>query len=329
MTAAIDPDEETMAPAQAEVSPAKRGIRKMILGAVLGGGAYGSARLADWAVPRETRQTLGELNTMVNRLDRQKALSPGLSNPSQIVSDYAHMGNKLLKQQVFGVPARDFVQFVREKVPTGNPWKRFFSDAHYDAFNRGPAYGAAQLIDERAADLANETLDDKEVDYLRNGFSKEFASRLEAISKSRTGRPFVGEGGSLREGLGYLGDTLDPGDQEKVLKGLGDSWLLNGQEKSVFGKVKPDQFRDTYRKLVEQAAGGVRDVSLKNYQNLGRAVMNVHQGLGSYLPAALGIGAVGLTGAGLLQMVRGRKKTKPDKEKAASIGGFFLISPNP
>jgi hypothetical protein len=222
------------------------------------------------------------------------------------------------------MPAREAIQKVRELLPVSDPWKPFWSAAHYDAFKRGPAYGMSQLIDENAHDTGGKALDRPRADYLNRIFSKELFHRLTELSKSRTGKSITQGFTSLREGLGYQGDTLSLEDQEKVLGGLRDSSLFSGRDRGAFGQKKPDAFKDEFDRVVKETANGVREHSLPAYQQLGDVIRNLHTGASTYLPAILGAGALGLGGAGLYNLLKQPKKKPEEITKTANMSPLTL-----
>ena len=278
---------------------------------LLGGGAYGSYRLGEWFLPQETRHLLKNLNETVTSLQRRNALAPESIDPREVIGQYARQGSALAQARVGNWQGKDLVKFIRTALPVKNKWTPHFSDAHYDAFARGPAYGAAQLIDEHAHDMWHK-LGEKEREGLGPDFTPTFFKRLGSMSKDLVKRDMTKGMTSLREGLAYQGVPLSAQDQEKMLQGLLYDPALNPPSGAV-ARVFTGGFRKKYGDLQKSLASGLIGSSFPNYKMIGDYANAVRKGLSIYAPAALGVGAAGLGALGAYKLLKSFGRTPYEK----------------
>jgi hypothetical protein len=315
-------------------------VRRAALAALLGGGAYGSYRLGNWFLPEESRKALAATADRYHSLQRSRVLSgPSDALDNKVVGSYAELASRLASSPVAGMQGKDFVKLVRTSLPVGNAWRPFWSDAHYDAFARGPAYGAAQLIDEHASDMSHrEGQPKKLLEYLAGKFTGDFGSKVNDIAKSEAGAQMFDPKVGLREGLAYGTDNIHQGAQETILQRILTDKSLDAPNRNWLGLVKEDGLGSATRVVKRDLSDALLNSSFPNYIRLGGYANAVRGTLSGALPALLGIGAVGAAGAGLYSALKSTKRTKEeerrlrdkdkseDTEKAASISKGMLRS---
>lgn len=286
---------------------------KALQALALGGGAYGSYRLGEWFLPRESRHRLKMLNDTIFNLQRRQALAPESLDPKEVIKAYANQASGLANTPVGAWKGKDLVKFIRTSLPVSNKWHPHFSDAHYDAFARGPAFGAMQLIDEHNHEMWHQ-LGNEKGKGLGPDFTQEYASRLKDLSKRLIGRDVTKGMSSLREGLAYQGQGIAPDDQQKILNGLLYDPSMN-RGPGFLGMHWPDSFKARYGELQKTLANGLLGSSFPNYQRIGNIADNIRKGLSLYTPALLGAGAATAGGLGLYHLLKGMSRTDYEKRK--------------
>jgi hypothetical protein len=297
------------------------GLIGTLVAGALGGGAYGVHRSAEKFLPTETRKALEETENVFNRMRMSRALSGHKADNDDVIENYATQASRLAVAPVAGMQGRELVKLLRSKLPVQSKWHPFFSDAHYDAFARGPAYGAAQLIDEHAVAVANRSNISKKLkQYLVDKWPEKFSDKVNATALSIAGQK-MDVGPSLRESLAYGGDTIAADKQPAITKQIIRGSLFNKDRIPVFGG-----FSDHYKDLKKDLANGLMESSFPNYIGLGHKAKGVHSALKYTLPALLGAAGVGVGGYGLLKLIKSIKRTPYEKrmmEKAEREGEKF------
>jgi hypothetical protein len=288
------------------------GLIGTLVAGALGGGAYGVHRSAEKFLPTETRKALEETENVFNRMRMSRALSGHKADNDDVIENYATQASRLANAEVAGMQGRELVKLLRSKLPVQNKWHPFFSDAHYDAFARGPAYGAAQLIDEHAVAVANRSNISKKLkQYLVDKWPEKFSDKVNATALSIAGQK-MDVGPSLRESLAYGGDTIAADKQPAITKQIIRGSLFNKDRIPVFGG-----FSDHYKDLKKDLANGLMESSFPNYIGLGHKAKGVHSALKYTLPALLGAAGVGVGGYGLLKLIKSIKRTPYEKRMMA------------
>lgn len=292
-------------------------IRTLIAGA-LGGAAYGVHRGADKFLPAETRRALDDTQRIFERMQRTKALSGGKLNPDDVIESYVTQASRLATAPVAGMQGREFVKLLRTKLPSDHPWQPHYSDAHYDAFARGPAYGAAQLIDEKAEELSRTpSVNEKLRKYLALKWPDKFSAKVNATAADH-GVPPMDVGPSLRESLAYNGITMPKEKQLDVTKDIIRGDRFNKGSIPLFGG-----FADRYAEVKKNLSNGLMTHSFPSYVGLGHKARGVHKALATTIPALLGAAGIGVGGYGLYKLVKSLRRTAYEKrmmEKADREG---------
>jgi hypothetical protein len=294
------------------------GLIGTLVASALGGGAYGVHRSAEKFLPTETRKALEETENVFNRMRMSRALSGHKADNDDVIENYATQASRLAVAPVAGMQGRELVKLLRSKLPVQNKWHPFFSDAHYDAFARGPAYGAAQLIDEHAVAVANRSNISKKLkQYLVDKWPEKFSDKVNATALFIAGQK-MDVGPSLRESLAYGGDTIAADKQPAITKQIIRGSLFNKDRIPVLGG-----FSAHYKDLKKDLANGLMESSFPSYIGLGHKAKGVHSALKYTLPALLGAAGVGVGGYGLLKLIKSIKRTPYEKrmmEKAEREG---------
>lgn len=296
----------------------RAGLLGTLLAGTLGGAAYGIHRSAEKFLPTETRRAADQLIQAFDRLRMSRALSGEKADNNDVIQTYATLASRLAAAPIAGMEGRHFVKLLRTKLPVKNKWQPYFSDAHYDAFARGPAYGVAQLLDEHAVAAAQRAGTDSKlkkflIEKWPDAFSKKINETAESFGASK-----MDVGPSLRESLAYHGTPMDAKIQPEVMKAI-----VNGpkftQDKAMFGKG----FSEHYKDLKKDLANGLMESSFPNYVGISHKAMGLHKILRSTLPAVIGIGALGAGGYGLVKLIKSLQRTAYEKrmmEKAEREG---------
>lgn len=290
-------------------------IRRLVLGVGLTGGAVTSNRLAEGFLPKETRRLLDETARTYHQLERSRALSGRTGeSDNQVVESYADLGSRLANAQVAGVKGKDLVKWLRSSFPVENKWTPHFSDAHYDAFSRGPLFGGGQLIDEHVHDMLGRNKKDTALRrYLSADFTSDFGEQLNSRTTDKTGQRLFN--GTLREGLAYGGRKVSDADQRSVLSNILRDDELNKSRPKLFTKNRPYDLGQAMPEVKSDLAGGLMSSSFPTYLGIGRHAKNIHSGLSSWLPAALLLGGAGALTAGALSGLKSKKLTREEQRR--------------
>lgn len=312
----------------------REALRSALVAAALGGTAYGSYRAGKWFLPDESLRSLESLRSAHGELLRSRVLS-GQSNAldNKVIQSYAEHASRLANSPVAGVKGKDFVKFVRSSIPTRSPWRPFWSDAHYDAFAKGPAFGGAQLIDEHAHDMvAQGNGSPKLLKYMAGDFSEEYGKAVNDVAQRTAGSSLFSPDASLREGLAYGSQRIPEEDQKNVLKSILEDKKLNSPSRSWLGLKKEDGLGSATMSVKRDLSDALLNSSFKNYIKLGDYAKGVRSALTSAAPALLGIGTAGAAGYGLYKLLKSfsltptekrrlrRKQMEEEQEKLASGG---------
>lgn len=294
------------------------GLIGTLVAGALGGGAYGIHRSAEKFLPTEARKALEETERVFNRLSMSRALSGHKADNDDVLENYATLASRLSTANVAGMQGRELVKLLRSKLPVKNKWRPFVSDAHYDAFARGPAYGAAQLIDEHAVSMANRSSVDKKLkQYLVDKWPEKYSEKVNATALAIAGKK-MNVGPSLRESLAYGGDTIAADKQSAIARAIIRDSRFNQDRLPILGG-----FSDHYKDLKKDLANGIMESSFPNYIGLGHKAKGVHSALKYALPALAGAAGVGVGGYGLMKLIKSMKRTPYEKrmmEKAEREG---------
>lgn len=296
----------------------RSGLIKTLIAGALGGAAYGVHRGADKFLPEETRRALDDTQRIFGRLQRTKALSGEKLNPDDVIEDYVTQASRLATAPIAGMQGREFVKLLRTKIPSDHPWQPHYSDAHYDAFARGPAYGAAQVIDEKAEELAkNPSVNEKLRKYLALKWPNKFSEKVNDTAVAHGVSP-LDVGPSFRESIAYSGVTMPKDKQLPVAQDIIRGERFNKDRVPLFGG-----FSERYAEVKKNLSDGIMNHSFPNYVGLGHKARGAHKILSMTIPTLLGAAGVGVGGYGLYKLVKSLQRTAYEKrmiEKAEREG---------
>lgn len=300
-----------------------RGLRNLLLGVLAGGGAIGSKRLGDWFLPQQSVDAIEKLRDSRDSLRRALTLGGGKIDETmanRIIEGYAMNASRLAASPVAGMQGHDFVKFIRTKLPVPNPWKPTWSDAHYDAFARGPAYGAAQLMDEQASDIANRTTDKGFAAYLKKEWPLAYKNKLREVSKSQNLPSLVNNNMTQRESVAYAGRTINPALQYGLMKAVINDPIMTKDTRFI-----GDGFSENYLKVKKDLAHGLIGHSFDSYVGIGDKAKAIKGTLGVALPAILGAAGLGLGVVGVRQLLKAREERRKREEAAAAAAAAQLV----
>ena len=296
----------------------RSGLLDTLIAGALGGAAYGVHRGADKFLPAETRRALEDTERIFGKLQRTKALSGDKLNPDDVIEAYVTQASRLSTAPIAGMQGREFVKLLRSKIPSDHPWRPHYSDAHYDAFARGPAYAAAQLIDEKAEEMAKTpAVNEKLRKYLALKWPDKFSKKVNDTAVANGVSP-MDVGPSLRESLAYNGVTMPKEKQLAIAKDIISGDRFNKDRIPLLGG-----FADRYAEVKKNLSNGLMTHSFPNYVGLGHKARGVHKALSITAPAILGAAGVGVGGYGLYKLIKSLRRTAYEKrmmEKADREG---------
>ena len=287
----------------------RSGMIKTLIAAALGGAAYGSRGLAEKFLPKETRIALDATEREYQRLQTSRALSGNDKTTDDIIQTYATQASRLAASPVAGMKGHELIKLLRTRLPIRDKWHPHTSDAHYEAFARGPAYGAAQILDETAENIGRFFGHDKRLqNYMNKKFHGKFSEKLNQTAAAHGAGP-MDVGPSLRESLAYRGEAMSPDKQKGVMHDIVSGHLFNKDRLPVVGG-----FSDHYKKVKDTTANELMTNSFKNYTNVGHKARGVYNVLNASLPVLLGAAGVGLGGVGIYKLIKSLQRTSYEKK---------------